>query len=285
MLRVDNVSVVTTGKQPACLLNSISATLQPGELTMILGANGAGKSTLLSAMSGGLSLQKELTQKGRVYFNDQDIHNYPVKALARRRAVMPQQVRLDFPFKVREVVIMGRSPHGINSMATLIAEQAMALLEVEHLQNRYYPSLSGGEQQRVQLARVLAQLWPDTWPHRGPDIMPGQQEPQPRLLLLDECTSALDPAHQHLVLDIIRRFTTPSVICCAVIHDLSLAAQYADRILLMKQGNIIADGPPATVLNEASLADTYELRTRILHHPQLHHPVIVGLGRQHNTQE
>lgn len=267
MLSAEHLTVYTTnGKQRRYLLKDINLHLNPGELTIILGANGAGKSTLLKALSGGLSMQGALTLKGSIKLNNRCLTRWPAKQLARQRAVMPQQVHLDFPFKVHEVIHMGRSPYGLCHQTKPIAQQASELMDVAHLQQRLYPSLSGGEQQRVQLARVLTQVWPD--PHQK----------QQKALFLDECTSALDPAHQHRVLKVIKEFTGQSLMSCAVMHDLNLAAQYADRVLLMKDGKIIGEGTPEAVLTSTNLENTYQLRAKVINDPQLHAPVIVGLG-------
>lgn len=286
MLRTENLRISLTNKRTTDkrtttphLVENVSLAFKPGELTLILGANGAGKSTLLNALAGSQVRHPALQQQGRVTLDNQDLAQFPAKELARRRAVMPQQVQLDFPFKVHEVIAMGRSPYGMDSLSQRITDQAMALLEVDHLQHRDYPSLSGGEQQRVQLARVLAQIWPHGDKPRPQSDHEAGHTKRHRVLLLDECTSALDPAHQHQVLDIIKQFTTPDIISCAVLHDLPLAARYGDRVILMKQGRVIADGTPRQVLTADNLAATYDLRTRILQHQEVDHPIIVGLGR------
>lgn len=271
MLTIRNYNVHAHKKQ---LLKNINVTLFPGEVTIILGANGAGKSTFINSLAGGeANISNQLNTTGHIYFQDKDIHQWPRKELAKQRAIMPQQVQLNFPFKVHEVVMMGRSPHGIGKGSRKIAEEALQLLEIHQLRNRYYPTLSGGEQQRTQLARVLTQIWPS------------DSDTNNKYLLLDECTSALDPAHQHLVLEVIKSFTNKHLISCAITHDLHLAAQYGDRILLFKDGEIIADGPPAEVLNRKNLTDTYQLNTKIIKHPEVLHPLIISLGRNKQPLE
>lgn len=265
MLTIRNYNVHAQEKQ---LLKDINVSLFPGELTIILGANGAGKSTFINSIAGGdASISNQLKTSGNIYFQDRDLHQWPTKELAKQRAIMPQQVQLNFPFKVHEVVMMGRSPYGMGKGTRKIAEEALQLLEIYHLRNRYYPTLSGGEQQRTQLARVLTQIWPS-------DI-----DSENKYLLLDECTSALDPAHQHLVLEVIKSFTNKRLISCAITHDLHLAAQYGDRILIFKDGEIIADGTPTEVLNRRNLTDTYQLNTKIIKHPEFLHPLIISMGR------
>lgn len=269
MLSIRDYHVYSREKQ---LLKDINVTLYPNELTIILGSNGAGKSTFINSLAGGdVGLPSQLKSTGNIVFDGRPMQAWSPKALAKRRAVMPQQVQLNFPFQVHEVVSMGRSPHGIGRDTRTITNEALRLLEVYHLRNRYYPSLSGGEQQRTQLARVLAQIWPS------------QNTSDAKYLLLDECTSALDPAHQHLVLGVIKQFTNQQLVCCAITHDLNLAAQYGDRILLFKDGEIIADGTPNEVLDRKNLTDTYQLDTKIIKHPHVLHPVIISLGRNNSS--
>ncbi|PIE41047.1 MAG: hypothetical protein CSA49_05290, partial [Gammaproteobacteria bacterium] len=158
MLTVRNYNVYSKEKQ---LLKNINVTLNPGELTIILGSNGAGKSTFINSLAGDdASPAGQLKRDGQVCFQDKELKHWHTRELAKFRAIMPQQVQLSFPFKVREVVMMGRSPHGLGKGSKKIAEEALRLMEIYHLRNRYYPSLSGGEQQRTQLARVLTQIWP-----------------------------------------------------------------------------------------------------------------------------
>ena len=190
--------------------------LAAGELLMLLGPNGAGKSTLLKAISG------DLPYIGNVMLSGRELGYWRPERLARQRAVMPQRVEVNFPLTVEEVVQLGR-PGAARRGSDPAVERLLNELDIAHLKHRLVPGLSGGEQQRLQLARVLAQII---------------DSPGDRLLLLDECTSALDPAHQQLVLDLVRRLAKEEgVAVLAVVHDLNLAAQFADRLLLMKAGH------------------------------------------------
>jgi iron complex transport system ATP-binding protein len=159
---------------------------------------------------------------------------------------------------VLEVVMMGRSPHRqSHSHADNIAIvwQALALTDTTHLAERIYTTLSGGERQRVQLARVLAQIWEPC-------------DPLHRYLLLDEPTSALDLAHQHAVLAIARRFADANAAgVLAILHDLSLAALYADRIAVLHQGRLVAAGPPCQVLNSELIRDIFNYPVTVGTHP------------------
>lgn len=173
---------------------------------------------------------------------------------------MRQNSTLAFGFSVREVLTLGRSPHGQLNMQHALAE-VMTQTGCLNLADRDYRHLSGGEQQRVQLARVLIQLW--------------QPEPSPRWLFLDEPTSALDLYHQQHALRLLRQLTqeTPLSVCC-VLHDLNLAALYADRIILLHSGRVVASGTPAEVLNEETLSRWYQADLNVCAHPETELPQV-----------
>nr|WP_027283744.1 heme ABC transporter ATP-binding protein [Rubritepida flocculans] len=220
--------------------------IAPGRVTGILGANGAGKSTLLRVLSGELR-----PEAGRAFLDGVPVLDWPADALARRRAVLPQSGGLGFPLRVAEVVALGRLPHaGRASRAEDRAALAAAMQEadVAHLAQRFFASLSGGEQQRVQLARVLAQL-------HGPP-------PERTALFLDEPTAALDLAQQHAVLRAAERRARAGGLVVVVLHDLALAARYCERVLLLHAGRRLAEGPPAEALSEAAVGEAYGLAVR-----------------------
>lgn len=239
LLDVDNLDTSLGNRR---ILDGVSLSLAKGELVALLGPNGAGKSTLIRTLAG------ELPAPGRrIHFDGKAMGQWPRAELACHRAVMPQKVDLQFPMTVQEVVALGR-PRENATQRSRIIRTLLTRLDIAHLETRLVPTLSGGEQQRVQLARVLAQVW---------------ERPDPRLLLLDECTSALDPAHQQQVFQQLRQLTREGFGLLVAVHDLNLAAQYADRLVLMKVGRIFADGPPASVLTEPNLRDVYGLRSRV----------------------
>lgn len=241
LLQVDDLNVRLAGKQ---IVHRLGFQLQEGELLVVLGPNGAGKSTLLKALAG-----EHKFKAGQVEFAGQPLAGWASKKLARQRAVMPQRVEVNFPLTVEEIVRLGRPPEPLAKSRPILAE-LMELLDIGHLQTRLAPGLSGGEQQRVQMARVLAQIW-DT------------QEPV--LLLLDECTSALDPAHQQQVFSLLRKLARKrNFAVLAVAHDLNLAARFADRLMLLYQGQCFTEGQPSAVLTESVLAEVYGLSARIL---------------------
>ena len=232
------------------LLDDIQLELRPGQLTAVLGPNGAGKSTLLRLLAAEIS-----PSEGSIHLNGLPHAQWKREEIARTLAVLPQSSSLSFGFTALEVVLMGRIPHASGMERDLeIARACLQETDSLHLAERPFPLLSGGEQQRVQMARILAQLQSD--------------EPQlPRYLLLDEPTAALDPAHQQLTMQIARHYTDLGVGVLVILHDLNLAARYADRILLLQHGRSIAEGPVAEVLNTTQLSDLFEIPMQVMDHP------------------
>lgn len=242
------------------LVKSVTLSVVPGEVLVLLGPNGAGKSTLLKALIG-----ERVPTSGTVQMNAKSLTSWSLKQRARRRAVLPQHSNVSFPFTAFEVVLMGRSPHGGGESATdqRIAWQALATAEVDHLSERLYPTLSGGERQRVQLARVLAQIWQPLATH------------EPRYLLLDEPTANLDLPHQHTTLRLARQFARQEVGVLAVLHDLNLAAEYADRVAVLRQGCLEAKGTPVEVLTPVILNRAFDMPVMVIPHPVLGCPLVV----------
>ncbi|WP_100639130.1 heme ABC transporter ATP-binding protein [Marinobacter salexigens] len=236
------------------ILQDVSLTVEPGELVALLGPNGAGKSSLLKALAGELAFGQ-----GSIELFGRDIRRWKGAELARQRAVMPQRVDVSFPFTAREIVALGCSGLTVFERNELI-DYLLQRLGIGDLAERLMPTLSGGEQQRVQLARVLAQLWNTR----------GQ-----RLLLLDECTSALDPAQQQTVFSLLRELAKEqgySVV--AVVHDLNVASCYADRLVMMAAGRIVEDGPATTILEPGLLDAVFGLKARVLALPE-GYPVVI----------
>ncbi len=245
------------------LLDDVSINLLSGTVTCLLGPNGAGKSTLLRVLSGALA-----SSRGGVQFNGRPLDQWEPDDLARARAVLSQSTTLGFAFSVVEVVALGRSPHVRQSSAVLdrqVIEAALVAADVAHLADRRYPTLSGGEQQRVQLARVLAQL------------MDGSGDVSGRLLMLDEPTASLDLAHQQQVLAIARDFSKAGGTILAVLHDLNLAASVADHVCLLKGGHLVTSGRPEEVLIPQMIEDVFAIRTAVLDHPGQAIPLVVTL--------
>lgn len=244
------------------LLDEVSLTALPGALTVLMGENGAGKSTLLKVASGELP-----PTSGTVLLNGRHLARLPALVLAQQRAVLAQENHVSFMFSAREVVLMGRSPHcrgypGKRDQA--IADDALARMDVHHLAHRLFPTLSGGERARVSLARVLAQLWDP--PASGN-----------RVLLLDEPVAALDIAHQHLALKVARDFAHANgAVVIAVLHDLNLTAQYADKVALLKNGRLYAAGSVDECLIEPVLTACFSTPIQRIAHPESGRPLLIA---------
>ncbi|KAF0814215.1 Hemin import ATP-binding protein HmuV [Andreprevotia sp. IGB-42] len=251
MLAVHQLSCVR-GKRT--VLHGITLTLQAGEVLGVLGANGAGKSSLLATLAGELK-----AGSGEVRFEERALASWAPDALARRRAVLPQSPSLAFDLNVRVVVGMGAYPFPELTPGELdaLVLRALALADATGLADRRYITLSGGEQQRVQFARVLVQ------------ILAARQAGEYRVLLLDEPTASLDPKHQLLLLQTVSSLVREEGIAALVVlHDVNLAARWCDRLLLLSHGQTVALGTPDEVLTAAHLEDVYGLPARVLAHPE-----------------
>ncbi|ELN4155936.1 heme ABC transporter ATP-binding protein [Citrobacter braakii] len=238
------------------LTDDVSLTLPDGEIIAILGPNGAGKSTLLRQLTGYLQ-----PHSGRCSMFGKPLDKWSITELAKTRAVMRQNSHMAFPFSVQEVIRMGRHPYRTRNTGDE-TEYIMALCDCQTLAARDYRHLSGGEQQRVQLARLLVQLW--------------EPEPGPKWLFLDEPTSALDIHHQQHLFRLLRRLVRERQfnVCC-VLHDLNLAARYADRVVLMERGRIVDNGYPQDVLKQRSLNALYGADLTVINEPEHRTPIIV----------
>ena len=267
MIEVEDVTVRAAGRD---LLRSVNFALQPRHVTALLGPNGAGKSTLLGVACGDIR-----PAGGTVRMNGRTLAAWTRIAQARSRAVMLQESVLTAPFEVLDVVLMGRAPHFESRESPRdreIAREALASVGAAALERRSYTTLSGGEKQRVQLARALAQVW-------------GADGDEPRYLLLDEPTANLDPRHQHLVLAEVRRFAAAGGGALVILHDLNLALQYADDVVLLKRGSLVASGPAMQALTEETLAAAFELPMRIVRPPDLGRPLIYSRGGNEHGNE
>jgi iron complex transport system ATP-binding protein len=249
---------VSVHRGAATLLHSVSLEVGAGEVLAVVGPNGAGKSTLLRVLCG-----DERPTGGSVSIGGRAVETWRPDELARYRAILPQQSVLDFDFTAEEVVALGRSPwRGGASMA--IVSAALALVGMAEKSHRRYPTLSGGEQQRVHLARVLAQLWPET-----------TTAPAHGALLLDEPVASLDPQHQHRTLQLARAMAARGLAVIVVLHDLNLAVQYADRIALLCLGRVEAVGPAHSVLDAGQLSAVYGTGFDIIAHPCADCPLVL----------
>jgi iron complex transport system ATP-binding protein len=241
------------------LISDISASFAPGGLHLLVGPNGAGKSTLVKVLARLLR-----PQEGKVEYEGTDVNAASEAELAKRRAVLSQAIEIAFPLTVREVVMMGRYPHFSGRPGPTderIVDEVMQHFDVVEFKDRYYQTLSGGERQRVNFARVLAQLWSD------------DSAGSCRYLFLDEPLTFLDIRHQIDFMKRIRSFTRDAeVVTVGVVHDLNLAARFADQILMLSGGRIVASGTPAEVLTPERIEQVFGVAPTMVHteHSGLH---------------
>ena len=220
------------------VLRKLSFSVEKGDFFIIIGPNGSGKTTLMKLMARILKLQK-----GQIDILGLPSRSYTPKALARAVAFVPQRLPVDLPFTVGEAVLLGRAPYqgalGIEGEKDLeIAKQAMQFTEVDHLTGSTLGQLSGGEQQRVFIARAICQ--------------------EPEIMLLDEPTASLDLAHQVKVMDLMEKLKAEKAITVIMVsHDVKLAAMYSDQVLLLKEGEVVCIGIPSDVLSFQKLEETY----------------------------
>lgn len=269
MLHATNITYTVGSK---ILLNQVSLQAKSGELLVIAGPNGAGKSSLLKVLT-----QKMKIDVGTIQLNGMDIKHYHTKEISKMRSILSQSYSTSLPFQVEEVVMMGRYPHFSeypNPVDQDIVQAVIKELEIEHLQKRIYATLSGGEQQRVQLARVLAQIW------KGND---GKDET--KYLFLDEPISSLDLYHQHAILQTVKRMTAAGYCVVAVLHDLNLITQYADRVLLLSHGRSEAFGTPAEVFTKERIKKVYGLDIHLIQDPVSNQLLIIPDAASFTTKQ
>ena len=257
MLKTTNISYTIAQKQ---ILKNISVDFLPGEFAMILGPNGSGKSSFLKIFSGEIS-----HFSGTVLYNNLSLKNIPKEALAKYRAVMSQQPELSFPLTGEEVVMMGRYPHfnfSPNKRDFVICDEVINLMKLHTFKERNYMTLSGGEKQRVQYARVLAQIWEK--PSEGS-----------RYLFLDEPLNNLDINYQQEFLQIAKKLKDANTVLIAVMHDINLAIQHADTLILLKEGELVAKGRPEEILTAALIENVFNVQTTIINNPVTNNPLLI----------
>jgi iron complex transport system ATP-binding protein len=223
------------------IVNDVSLSVSPGEVLGIVGPNGAGKSSLVRLLSGELR-----PHEGEVRIDGRPLREWRRRDLALRRAVLPQQAQLRFAFTALQVVLMGRFPHSVSADTAddiAIAERSLSRVDALYLRDRIFPTLSGGEQARVCLARVLAQETP--------------------LIFLDEPTAALDIRHQHRVTAIARELANEGRAVVIVLHDLNLAASL-DSVIVMREGRIVCGGPPTDILSPETLTNVFDYPVSVI---------------------
>ncbi len=255
MLKVENLSYRVKKQQ---ILKDISLEIEHGSFTVAIGPNGAGKSSLLRHLSAELPCQS-----GTISLDDKPLGNYTPLELARRRAVLPQEHELVFPFIVEEVVSMG-TYHVEEAVAADLVPSALAECEIGHLHQRYYHTLSGGEKQRVQLARCLAQL--------------RSSAEQKQYLLLDEPIASLDLKHQYQLLKLAKTLSSQGLGVFAILHDLNLAHAFADFIAILNRGRLVQFGPAHAVLTETNIEEVFEVKARFVEHQEQRQLMTMAIG-------
>lgn len=254
MIHVKNLSYNIGPKR---LLHDISFQLHPGDFLGIIGPNGAGKSTLLKLLC------KELAAKpGCIYYHQRDVAAYSYKELSKVRSVLAQTNTVSINLSVEQLITMGRYPYFKSTPSAHdlhIIERVIKMMGVKKLKDRTYYSLSGGEQQRVQLARVLAQIY---------------DQPE-SILFLDEPTNGLDIQYQQIILETAKQLTEMkfSVIC--ILHDINYASRYANKIMILKNGECVKYGTPSEVITEEIIRHTYATNVKILRDDTIPYPIVI----------
>lgn len=254
MFTASNISLKIRNRQ---ILDQIDINIAPGKFTAVVGANGAGKSSLLKVLA-----HEHTNFKGEVSINGKKNEHYSAGELSLVRAVLPQSSSLQFAFTVEQVVMLGRHAHKTTAETNrAVVREVMEITGVEEFKDRSVMTLSGGEKQRVHLARVLAQVWEETV--------------YPRYILLDEPTSSLDIAQQQNIFSLAKRVCERNIGVMAIVHDLNQAVQFADQLYFMKAGKVVASGDAQKVFTKINIEETFCCRVNIYHDPCNKCPYII----------
>ncbi|HYF69077.1 MAG TPA: heme ABC transporter ATP-binding protein [Ohtaekwangia sp.] len=239
------------------IVKNVNLAITPGTFLAVVGPNGAGKSSLLKVLS-----HEQQRYSGSVQVNGMAIRSYTPKSLSLIRAVMPQHSYLQFAFSVEQVIRLARQAHrSAKAVNDLIVEEVLEVTGMQKFRDRNYLTLSGGEQQRVQLARVLAQVWEETV--------------YPRYILLDEPTSNMDIAQQQFMFNLVKNICPRNIGVMAIVHDVNLAIQYADNICMMRNGEVIDSGKSFDVFTKTNIEKTFCCKVNIYHDPCNNCPFVI----------
>ncbi len=243
MIEGRNICYIADNK---AILDKVSLKIHRGEMVALLGPNGAGKTSLLQCLTGWLKVTK-----GEVIMENKCLHTWDHYALSCKRAVLSQSTPIGFPFTVEDIVFMGRSLYGYERSYEdrEIVREALESVEMWSFRDRLFPTLSGGEQRRVHLARIFTQVWCE----------------KKAYIFLDEPISSLDLKYQHHILSLMSRFLKEKGwAICLVIHDISLAVQYANRVALLHKGKVVEYGTPVSVLSPRNIQTVFDISPELL---------------------
>ena len=251
-LCLDNVGYATGGTR---LIKDINLVIDNASITVLIGPNGAGKTTLLRTVSGEL-----VPDSGNILLDSDNIADIELEQRAKRIAFLTQQSMLDFPFKGHEVIQMGRIPHLTGREYNHKVVRAVTdACQLQDLSERIYTTLSGGEQQRIQIGRILCQVW---------------DQMDTAWILFDEPTSALDLSHQLVFFKVVKNLVQRGASIILVLHDINLAARFADNIVLMSDGRILASGPPSAVINSDNIQKAFSVEIDLIVSEGIERPMI-----------
>lgn len=249
-LNLESVSLKLDNRQ---ILKDVSLEINEGEIVSVIGPNGAGKSTLLNVLTGDIN-----PDSGEIFYDDKQLKQISIQERAFTRSVMSQMQTLVFNFSVKDVIEMGWLQRGNSDFSnnfSMAFENVTKECNVHNLIHRKFNSLSGGEQRRVHFARTLLQLW-----------RPSESN-DPRYLLLDEPTANLDLSSEMLLMNILKKRASLNVGILVILHDLNLASHFADKIAIIKNGEIMAFGEPEKIMEDAFLTSIYEVPIKVKHDP------------------
>ncbi len=253
-LYLDIVGYATGGTR---LIEDINLEIDNASITVLIGPNGAGKTTLLRAVSGEL-----VPDSGNILLDGDNIADIELEQRAKRIAFLTQQSVLDFPFKGHEVIQMGRIPHLTGREHNHEVVRAVKdACQLQDLSERTFTTLSGGEQQRIQIGRILCQVW---------------DQMETAWILFDEPTSALDLAHQLVFFKVVKSLVQRGASVILVLHDINLAARFADYIVLMSDGRILASGPPSAVINSDNIQEAFSVEIDLIKGEGIERPMILA---------